>query len=317
MKNVLIVGHGKRVRGSILPALHCLRDSFKIVGIHTRSSGHSLEEIDFAKLDLIIVAVTLSEVPNVLRRLAIHDVKHITLMLDTPVLAIKNIFAVRYFKHFKKALISEDTIALPPFLLARRIIDEGKIGRIKSISFFHNGYKYHALASLKMLTNEYCITSIYNNKLSKEKRVKKITFSNGVKASFFEPRDYNKGKFLIEGEKGSIADYDYKGSNVFKIGYLTENNLYKGLTLNGQNVLPDQIEAKYLANISSGVEDVSLMNSMKIVGLMRLILASVENKSPFHYSPAQGIYDNIAISLSEYGLFVNFGLARLLKYIYE
>ena len=272
MKKVLLVGSGLRVQSGIVPALWCLRDEFEITAVYSRSikdlsfcdgqlkvtTVNSLLKVDFKSLDLIMVAVTLSEVPNVLRALSQFETRHIALMLDTPVLDFKNLFAAKLFRRFKKVLASEDTIALPPFVSARTLIDSGKIGKLKNIYFFHNGYKYHALASLKTLTNSR-IKFLRSRKFSGKLMQKDISFKNDVRAVLYEPREYTRGKFLIEGDKGIVADYDFKNSvkRVYQIGYKIENGIYRGLTLDGQELELNDLDKKYLSNISENIFDKS------------------------------------------------------------
>ncbi len=85
-KNVLIVGSGKRAQGAIIPALWCLKDDYNIAAVYSRSiktislfggaftaiTINNLEGLDFAAIDLILVAIPIGEVPGVLRNLAKH-----------------------------------------------------------------------------------------------------------------------------------------------------------------------------------------------------------------------------------------------------
>lgn len=328
MKNVLIIGSGKRVQSTIIPALMCLRDDFNISHIYSRSektikcsldyeieTKTQLSDIDVASIDLIMVAITLDQVPSVLKKLLKYNTQHIVLMLDTPVLRFRDIYSVRYFKNFKKVLVLEDTIALPPFVVARDLIVKNNIGKLTSIDFIHNGYKYHALASLKMLVGNNKIISIKNRKLANKTQVKEILFPQEIMTSLLEPRDYSKGKFIIHGESGSIADYEVQGMNLYKIGYLSQNGLYMGLSLNGEDILPNTIDKKYQQYISNNLIDQSLMNSMKIRGLMDLITSFDKPTSPFHYAPDEAIYDALAIKISERGYFKNIGIKAIIKLI--
>lgn len=311
-KRVLIIGSGLRVRNAILPALWCLRAELEIAGIYSRSekeislfdgqfqmtTKNSLEKVDFKSIDLIMLAITISEVPNVLKILSKHNTKHIVLMLDTPVLLPKDILAIRYFQNFRKVLVSEDMIAFPPFVLARQLICEGKIGKLKNIWFFYNGYKYHALASLKMLTGSR-IVRLRSRRFTNNLMQKDAHFIGSVRATIYEPRDYDKGKFLLEGTSGYIADYDYPGKSLYRIGYNIENGDFHGLTLNRYAVDKNQADKIYFANIPRNLFEKSLINSMKIRGLMDLITSAVSKNPVYQYRPIDGIWDNATIKISE------------------
>lgn len=307
MKNVLVIGAGRRVKGQVLPALGCLEDRFRVAAVCSRSEVElvyaggrrrvvttALDRVDFAGIDLIVMAVSLRQNARVLAQLAAKPVKRAVLLLDTPVLPPAGLWASRYFAAFKRVLISEDTIALPPHLLARRLIDEGAIGRLERIFFFHNGFKHHALASLKLLAGS-PIRRIVNRKFAGKLRQKEIEFQGGVTAVMYEPRDYASGKFLLKGDRGAIADYDYAAGPVRRIGYQADGDLYRGLTLDGEPVPPAGLDQAYLDGVGGDVHDASLMNTMKLRGLMDLLAAALEERSPFHYEAADGICDHLAI----------------------
>jgi hypothetical protein len=307
MKTVLVIGAGRRVQGQVLPALGCLEDRFRVAAVCSRSRKElvyaggrrrvvttALDRVDLAGVDLIVMAVSLRHNARVLAQLAQRSVKGAVLLLDTPVLPPAGLWASRYFAAFKRVLISEDTIALPPFLLARRLIDEGAIGRLQRIFFFHNGFKHHALASLKLLTGS-PIRRIVNRKFAGKLRQKEIEFEGGVSATMYEPRDYATGKFLLKGDRGAIADYDYGVGPVRRIGYQAEGDLYRGLTLDGEPVPPAGLDRAYLDGVGSDVHDASLMNTMKLRGLMDLLADALAERSPFHYQAADGICDHLAI----------------------
>lgn len=308
MNNVLVIGAGKRTLGAVLPALHCMPDRFRVAGVVARSvkqvsyglgtvtTRDSLDGIDWKAIDLVITAVSISQVPRMLASLARRDVGHAVLLHDTPVLPPSGLPAARHFAAFRRAYISEDNIALPPLLLAKQLIDDGAIGQLKKIYFFHNGYKHHALASLKLLTGS-TIERIVSRKFAGKLRQKTIDFASGVTALMYEPRDYATGRFLIEGDRGSIADYDYANGSVRRIGYVVDGDVYRGLTLDGAPVPPAGLDADYLARIGPGIPEASPMNTMKLRGLMDLIVGALDDRSPFHYTPEDGIADHLAIRI--------------------
>lgn len=326
-KKVLVIGAGKRVKEGIIPALFCLQDEFEIEAVYTRSiktlslfndswkkkTINDLAEIDFKKISYIFVAVTISEVPNVLKKLANYQTSHITIFLDTPVLPHTKLGASKYFKNFKNVLVPEDSIALPSFKLAKKIIDEGKIGKLKRIYIFHEGYRYHALAALKFLTSSSHVKKITNKVWSKKADCVEWDFYfKNVRATMLDPRDYNTGRFLIAGEKGLIADYNLTGENTYKIEYVVEDGSYRGLKLNGQKVEADRLDKLYTKYISDDLYKKSPMNSMKIRGIMEILSGVDKGDKKYFYSAKTGIYDILAIMIAEkFGYFRDFSFGKI------
>jgi hypothetical protein len=218
-------------------------------------------------------------------------------MLDTPVLRLRGLHAARRFKAFNRVLATEDNIALPPFRLARKLIDEGAIGELQEIYFFHNGYKHHAMAGLKMLAAAK-IRQIVDRKYHGKLRQKQITFDNGVSAIMYEPRDYSDCKFLLKGSRGAIADYDYPTAALRRIGYLVDGEFYRGLTLNGEPLRPSPLDRLYLDGVHRDLHDASIMSTLKIRGLMELLVEALEERSPFQYSASEAICDNFNIQIA-------------------
>src|SRR5882672_8465693 len=101
-KRVLIIGSGERVQGGILPALQCLNETHDIIALHSRTvkqllipgteksitTTNTLDRVDMKTINLIMVAVTTKNVPDVLKMLSQYDTKNAVLMLDTPVLTV-------------------------------------------------------------------------------------------------------------------------------------------------------------------------------------------------------------------------------------
>lgn len=174
LHRVLIIGSGQRVQTAILPAIRCSQPSLSLVGIYSRVKKNikdpisekkfetitDLNEINFTTLDLIIVAITIENVPEVLALLSQRDVKHIILFLDTPVLRYNHLWATKYFANFRKVFVSEDFIALANLILIKNLINKGAIGTPRRAYFFHSGYRHHALAALK-----YIFSSRYFSKI--------------------------------------------------------------------------------------------------------------------------------------------------------
>jgi len=307
-KRVLVIGSGKRAQNAILPALWCLRDTHEVVAVLSRhekdltlfrgqysvTTATSLASVDLPTIDLLFIAVTLRQVPAVLQSLSAYDTSRITLFLDTPVLAPQQLGSVRAFKRFKDVRATEDTIALPPFLLAKKILE----APLKTVHFFHSGYKYHALASMKMLTGS-SIRSMRGQRFPMRHQRKDIRFANGVRGILWEPRDYDRGKLLLTTSNAGLADYPHADPRIRRMGYIVENHIYRGMTLDGVAVVGDATDEKYLRSITDDIPDASPMNTMKIRGLLDLILDVDAPISRFRYDPIDAIWDNVSMLLAD------------------
>jgi hypothetical protein len=304
VKQVLIIGAGKRVLGGYLPALRALRDRYQVAGIVATERREleiydgtrltTMDRLPDARADLVLVAVPPRHVAGVISELAKGDVATTTLMLDTPVLPARGLWVLPKLRAFQRVLVAEDTIALPPFTLARRLIDAGEIGELRRILFFHCGYRYHALASLKRLAAA-PISRLVGQRYVGKRRIKDLSFANGVTATMFEPRDYAIGHFLIEGTRGAIADYDLARDHVRRISYVLDGPLYRGLQLDGVAIPPTDLDQRFLAALTPSIPEVTPMNAMKIRGLVELLAAALTPQSPWHYSVPEGLADGLII----------------------
>lgn len=292
-KRVLLVGTGRRAHDVILPALCTLQDQYEIAALYARSQKtislaeygfemntiSSLDDIDGSSIDVIIVAVPPTAVPSLLQTLARKNVAHCTVILDTPVVPLTNLGVLSLADTFKDVIVAEDCLGLPSVVDARRYIDAGVIGTLKHIRLFHNGYKYHAMATLKRLAHASYIPWIRNKKFGGENMVKHIVLQGGVKATLYEPRDYAQGTTLITGTDGVIADYSVSGDNVHKIQH------------------PGSDEG---------------MTRMKIQGYMRILEDIGDTHSPYHYSVIDALYDVVCIKVSQrLGFFFDIGWGRV------
>jgi len=319
-KNVLIIGSGNRVQKTILPALCCLPNIFTVVGIYSRTEKTLVfpdgktkmktitdtGKIDFRYIDVIIVAVTTENVPDVIHSLARHRVNHIVLFLDTPVLYMKHIYTARLFSLFKKVYVTEDYIAMSITNVVKRIIQAGSIGKLKQIYLFHGGYKYHALAFLRRIVSERYISTMIRKRVSSAISKIHIRFPGGTCATIFEPKDYTVGRLLIVGEKGFISDYPLSGEHAINITYTFKNGFYSGMNVSGGVVEKHRISNPFYWRIIKNLSDEPLINCIKIEGFIRLFESLADQTLQYVYSYEDGIYDGAASAmLDAYGFFVD------------
>ena len=310
---LLLVGAGRRAQSVLLPAMHCMQPWIELVGVCTRTArelilpdGRSrwsttpLGEADVQTIDVILVAVPARQVPRVLATLQGRDTTHVTLMLDTPVLDPRDMGARRAFSRFRRVLASEECFALPPFVLARRLLREGAVGRLRRAYLFHSGFRYHALASLKQLAGVGQPARIAIRRWNPSCADIEVEFRNGVRATIVEPRRYDSGRMMIVGSAGFLTDYPMKHKEAVRIDVRTENGRYVGLSVNGAPEAPLRLDSAWTDGLA-GMElaDVSLMTQLKIRGFMELLAALGDDSSPFRYPADEAILDNISLHLAE------------------
>ncbi len=324
-KKVLVVGAGRRAHCVVFPALRCLSGMLDVVAIHTRTRRRiqlfqgvwdyetiqDLSKIDFSAIDIIVVVVPPEQVSLVIVSLGKHTSTNSVLIIDTPVLPLTKLGTLRTLFRFKKVLVAEDLLAFPPFVLAKKMINDGVIGSVQHIHLFHSGFKYHALASLKWLTGTNSISWIRSRAFFGEIRLKTMRFPGGVHATMLEPRDYKIGKWFIAGTKGSISDYSIQYKHSHAVGYQLNSGRYEGMTLDGVPVPPNELDTQYRLHIQDNTFENSLMNDLKIRGYMDIIVSTEQVSSVFHYRPLDGIYDAFVMKVvDKFGFFFDVKIGK-------
>ena len=315
--NILVIGSGRRVRETILPALYCLRKDFDLHAVYSRNvtpfslydkwpvtTCNSLNDIDLDNVDIIFVAVTIAAVPSVLQQLTERKTNHITLFLDTPVFGSPKDW--RYsslFKFFSNVYATEDCYFLPSFRLFRNIVENGVIGRIRHVYMMHSGFKYHALASLKYLIGTKCVSRIRRRQWNTECAEIRITCPGKIGVTLLEPRDYSVGRIMITGDRGCIVDYplesEIKQNNVVQIQYESKDGKYSGISVNGIPVEGEDLDELFFENMADDMRQHSVTNCMKIQGLLRMLYKIKDGDNTLLYEAWDSIYDNFAIAVSK------------------
>lgn len=311
-RRVLLVGAGKRAQETAIPALMALGSGVELAGVWARSSRKlklyggeftaqtetGPEAFPIAEVDTIIVAVTRSQVPAVLRSLRQYDTSHAALMLDTPVLDPGDWGATAAFRRFRRVVCSEDAIALPPVAAARTLIEDGAVGAVRSIHFFHSGWRNHALASIRSMLGGRKPTRITVRRSNAKWSETRYRFPGGVRAMVVQPHLHGHGRMLIVGDRGAIADYETGRSDATQIGYVVEDGVFRGVTVGGERVEHEHDRLMF-ENLPRGLEERTLDNMFKIRGFMELVAGVADDASPYAYDPFDAIYDHQCLRLAE------------------
>jgi hypothetical protein len=309
---VALVGVGRRARHTILPAVHSLGDRVELAAVFARRARpvelfggaltlqvrDDLAGADLTDIDVVLIAVDLRRVPAVLRDLT-RGSTAMTLMLDTPVLHYRDLGELDTLARFGGALVSEDCLALPPFTLARQLIEEGRVGELKKIYLFHSGYRHHALATLQGVVQAGRPTRLRVQRWGRGSAEVTVGFRTGVEATIVEPREYGAGRFLIAGSKGFIADYPLTHKHATVIGYTFDDGHYRGLLLDGEPVVRCDLDEAFVANVPRTLEDTTPMALLKIRGFMSLLDAVATGAPSPRKAPVDAILDDLSLRVAE------------------
>jgi hypothetical protein len=299
-RRVLVVGSGARARDSFLPAIFQLDEHLLTIGIWSRTPAHAqliaerwgipaFEQLETGLADADTVAMSISTAANpaILKRISIHA-ERLELLIDTPVLHMSDLPSSRFLKAFKRVIVAEDYMNFPQFQLARTAISSGLIGDVTGVRLAHSGYLYHGLALIRSFYDfehpRWAFTEAENGDVRKIFR-----FSRGRTGTIVEPYRQDAGYIVIEGQAGIITDEPLLGWTGKPIHVITPT---------GSAGFPEGfVVEKFFQAVPrihriGCVDDTSVFNSLKTVGLTSVIASLWEANLNCDYSYQSGLYDN-------------------------
>jgi hypothetical protein len=324
-RRVWIVGAGKRVLETAIPAIASVPHHFEIAAVFARrvrtvdAAGRrflvrTIDDLRAGELeseDLVYVAVGKESVPEVLRRLEALDRASLELLIDTPVLRLKHLRHRRLLEGWARAGVAEDTAFLPWYEPVR-----AAVGKVRRIVFERSAYAYHGFAQAKAIAE--------STRVARAKRVRgkdgaarrEIALEGGARAEVIEPRDYSVGRFLVEGTRGRITDRLAPGEKALELVPLLEKGACGGFRAGeiAEHLAPE--EAELARGDPTNATVTARMESMKRVGFRRLLLAIADGRGSY---PIDAGLDDMAIDwfLEKFGRWrrtpltdVHRGLAR-------
>lgn len=313
-KNILVVGFGNRVRDHILPALDILEQQVGSFDIYARKRQKYRfrnqqrttiqwpEERLMNKVDVIIVAITTENVPDLLYSLSVFKLSNITLLLDTPLLNFKDIYALGYFHLFKHVYVTEDFISMTPYLVMKKLIQNKVLGNVRTIVNLYGGYRYHGIALLRHMASQRSIR-LCSIRHCHDRVLTQINFPNQMKGLILGPRDYRKSGTCIICDKGIISDYPTKSKHRMQLllKYQFVKNVYSGfsLLLGKKPLYSHAVDKRVLSAYLKKKPAPDLICALKIEGLVTLFKQLLENKHEYQYEFLEALYDNLVISHSE------------------
>lgn len=228
MNSVLVIGSGQRVRRAALPAILARPETWSLAGIRSRKPKqiHSedaagdnvgaaldvtaldtLTTTDLTAVHLVYVCVSKGAVPNVLAQLAdllasVRPIERPALLIDTPVLLFKHMFAAKSFDAFPRVFVAEDMSTLP-WLDTLRLAQK-HVGLTRRLILNQSAFAYHGVALAKTLLGEVTVLTARRRKIASGFE-RTLRFADGKVCTIIEPRDYAIGSARLECEQGAIS----------------------------------------------------------------------------------------------------------------
>jgi hypothetical protein len=313
---VLIIGAGFRAANNFLPALRLCAESFEVVGILARSTERSeplgklwdvpvyrsLAEVDPRGVDTVAVTVPTNQNAAVLSALLAWN-KDVSLTIDTPI--AWNFGEYRallpLLLRFKAVVVAEDFMNFPQFELARTAVRSGLCGRVRSVTLFNTGYRYHGLALLRSFTDFAPVLTSWRFQLGGYSSVVAFRFSGGMVGYIVGPyRQVVTGGILVEGDSAIVTQaaedvqFTTLGSRkLYHLASSSEPGREDAFVLEGSDLRLATPE--FSAMSAMPFEDRTPLNVYKNVGLTRifrsLIVPDALNR-PYGFQNA--LYDSFA-----------------------
>lgn len=285
-RTVLVIGSGKRVREAALPALRQIEDRFTVRAVLARTrksieiAGRTYDVAPLAELSaseiaatsLISCAVSKDAVPKVLAQLVAHDVSHVDLLIDTPVVRFKHFRHIESLTRFRNVWVAEDTSELPWLDTVREAVHRGVLGRLTRVVFHRSAYAYHGIAMAKSVLGCERVTRGRRRRLSGGTAERELIFADGARATIVEPRDYAVGHVELIGERATACDHPSQARGPS----LALEPIAAGTTLRGFRLGPvetrlDAQEIELARGDPEHARVTARMDSLKRVGFLRLL----------------------------------------------
>ncbi|PXW99127.1 Gfo/Idh/MocA family oxidoreductase [Mycolicibacterium moriokaense] len=281
MKRALVIGSGYRVRNAFLPALSCL--GIRVVGVYSRSVENArragepygipaVEDVSSLRpgdVDVVLVSVTVSNNVEVMQQIA-HLAPGAALVMDTPGISRPtDLWYLPLYRRWAQVRVAEDFMNMPQYRLVNKVIGDGHLGDITSVSMDHMGYQYHALALIRSWLGMRTPRSARGHRSAQGAVDVRYRF-DGVVAGVREPYRQGEGSFTVTGTRGSIAGHPmgHPVDATIRLERI-ENGELAGFRVPG---LDTEIMVPRLKRVRDlGLEDPSEFNVLRVDGLCEVV----------------------------------------------
>ena len=323
----LIIGSGKRVEDTLIPALKVVREQTYLFSrnnekreyLCSRYNIEGLNDLFNLPKDVtkIFLAIPNTEFLDYVKLLAKMNLDQAELFIETPIIGqLKNFQIFKYSKYFKDILVCEDWISKPFFNIVRILQEQKRLGSIKTISFKNSGFSYHALAvSRNLLNYERLIYGRVTHANHSEKTFFIRFPSNSMRLDY--PVDYLTGEIEVIFNNGvvlySLDDnlqkkrkiLDKKGTtdSFFIVNPSISSKRIVSYHVNGEefDFSDSETSRKIVSQLNSlAIKNKSVENQEKIISMALKLL----NKDGQKYDLYEGTYDSFVIAfMNRFNLF--------------
>jgi hypothetical protein len=300
MKNSLIIGFGKRVKNTVIPALKLINDgdiyiyskTFEKLILEKNKYGFkpikNLNNNLLQNIQRIFICTPNSIFIDIVRDVSKFNVKKINLYLDTPILPkISNINIEKYKDNFKNVFVLEDFYYNPLNEITKKIINDNNLGSINTIEYIHSGHSYHSLAQSRYLLDK--STIFFGNKINN------ITnyFFLKSKIIIFGKRSED-GHILIKTLKDNLIINNPNKRSNFKIDYIFDENVMCGYNLNNVKLnLTKELETNFnLLKIICKRYNIKLRTLQEQIISFVILISQCEKDTGKKYYLDDGIKDS-------------------------
>lgn len=319
-RNVIVFGAGKRVLETALPALLRAEGAFRVTAVFARSAreiacagrtfavrrGAELAAADVAPGTLAYVAVGKQATPGVLAQLLAFDLRSVDLLIDTPVLLVKQLRHRGRLAAFRAAWVAEDCAELPWYDAVRALEANGALGPVRSATFHRSAYRYHAFAMLRALFPGRSLARARRTR-SGAIETRAVEFAGGASGTVIEPRDYASGHFVLTGANGALTDAAAPEAGALRLEIAVERGRPAGFRAGDVATRFDDGEAGLAAAGTAAGSVTARMEDWKRIGFLRLLRSIAAGRGG--YSIAAGIEDMYAdFALERFGRYRSGGL---------
>ena len=281
---LIIIGLGKRVTECALPAIAAAGDMVRIEKVYARStrtqvvndepiSVHAIDELtpeDLASGPTVYLCVPKTAISAVLQHLDKLNPEGADLLIDTPVLRLRDFKAASLLRRWRKVSVAEDCARMPwiELLVAAQ---DGPLGPLKEVVFEQAAYAYHGIASARALAGGSELARARRRK-SAQSQSRLLEFANGLDCEIIDPRDYAQGRVLARFTNGLASDQPRKVEGAKRIELnLDATGQITALQLGPTTVALNPAESSLTGGDPPETSIIGRQAAMKRVGFLRLL----------------------------------------------
>ena len=336
-KKITLIGCGRRIKRTIIPALLELAHLVEIQSVSTRSKlspedvrfldscdlNHTyLGDINLQSTDILYIGIPAFALSSVLKQLSKKVgllTRNITLVIDTPFPIGKNTFDLsRSLKLFKRVCVLEDCIYLLPYSISFSCGNSYSLGSPAFAAFIHSGFTYHAYSQIKEFHKIVGFDFVRRHN-GKSKFSQQLLFKNGKHiASIIEPRDYRHGMFSFWYKNGTFSDYikgeETEGFADILCMPIVTNSMLEGFDLRCKG----RVISRYFFDSPKRIDTVydknSIFHACKVEAAKSYLEKILVSEDVVPYSASAAAYDQcVNIMTQRLGFFADIRLPSFKK----